>query len=90
MLATYASPVIGALPVADVDTALVVKVLAPVWNIKNETATRQRGYLDNLLANPSKVAPVKNHPALPWRSRTPPRRSWGPCRASAGLGAVAG
>ena len=91
-LATYASPVIGALPVADVDTALVVKVLAPIWNTKNETATRLRGriesildwatvssfrqgenparwrgHLDNLLANPNKVAPVKNHPALPWR-----------------------
>lgn len=91
-LTTYASPVIGALPVADVDTALVVKVLAPIWSTKNETATslrgriesildwatvssfrhgenpaRWRGHLDNLLANPNKVARVKNHPALPWR-----------------------
>ncbi len=93
-LATYASPVIGTLPVADVHTALVVEVLAPIWNTKNETATRLRGriesildwatvssfrqgenparwrgHLDNLLANPNKVAPVKNHPALPWRGR---------------------
>lgn len=28
---TYASPIIGALPVADVDTTLVVKVLSPIW-----------------------------------------------------------
>jgi hypothetical protein len=38
-LSTYASPVIGALPVAEVDTDLVVKVLAPIWSTKNETAT---------------------------------------------------
>jgi integrase len=25
-----------------------------------------RGHLENLLANPSKIAPVKNRPALPW------------------------
>lgn len=91
-LKAYASPVIGALPVADVDTNLVVKVLTPIWNTKTETATRLRGrvesildwatvskfrhgenparwrgHLDNLLANPNKVAPVRNHPALPWR-----------------------
>lgn len=90
-LATYASPIIGALPVAAVDTALVVKVLGPIWQDKTETATRLRGriesildwattskyrvgenparwrgHLDNLLATPSKIAPVKNHPALPW------------------------
>ncbi|WP_308616325.1 tyrosine-type recombinase/integrase [Massilia arenae] len=91
-LAMYASPVIGSLPVADVDTDLLVKVLAPIWKTKTETATRLRGriesvldwaatrklrhdvnparwrgHLENLLANPNKIAPVKNHPALPWR-----------------------
>lgn len=91
-LSTYASPVIGALPVAAVDTDLVVKVLSPIWSSKTETATRLRGriesildwatvskfrqgenparwrgHLENLLANPNKIAPVKNHPALPWR-----------------------
>lgn len=90
-LATYASPLIGALPVDAVDTDLVVKVLSPIWRGKTETATRLRarienildwaavskfrqgenparwrGLLDNLLANPGKVAPVKNHPALAW------------------------
>lgn len=91
-LATYASPLIGSLPVAAVDTDLVVKVLSPIWIGKTETATRLRGriecildwatvskfregenparwrgHLENLLANPNKIAPVKNHPALPWR-----------------------
>lgn len=90
-LATYASPVFGVLPVQEVDTAMVVKVLEPIWNTKTETAVRLRGrievildwatvskfrggdnparwkgHLDHLLANPNKVAPVKNFPALPW------------------------
>jgi integrase len=91
-LATYASPIIGALPVADVDTDLIVKVLSLIWGSKTETATRVRGriesvldwatvsrfrqgdnparwrgHLENLLANPNRIAPVRNHPALPWR-----------------------
>jgi integrase len=91
-LASYASPVFGALPVSDVDTDLVVKVLRPIWNGKTETAVRLRGrieaiidwatvskyrsgdnparwrgHLENLLADPNKVAPVVNFPALPWR-----------------------
>jgi integrase len=91
-LANYASPVFGALPVSDVDTDLVVKVLRPIWDIKTETAVRLRGriesildwatvskyrvgenparwrgHLENLLANPNKIAPVTNFPALPWR-----------------------
>lgn len=91
-LATYASPVFGHLPVAEIDTGMVVNVLAPIWESKTETATRLRGrvecvldwaavnkyrqgenparwrgHLDHLLANPNKIAPVKNHPALPWQ-----------------------
>lgn len=91
-IATYASPLIGSLAVADVETDLVVKVLSPIWRTKTETAVRLRGriecvldwastskfrqgenparwrgHLENLLANPNKIAPVKNHPALPWR-----------------------
>ena len=46
---TYASPVIGSLPVAAVDTALVVKVLTPIWQNKTETATRLRGRIESIL-----------------------------------------
>lgn len=46
---TYASPVIGSLPVAAVDTALVVKVLTPIWQTKTETATRLRGRIESIL-----------------------------------------
>ena len=90
-LKTYASPVVGMLSVAAVDTPHVLKILEPIWAAKTETATRVRqriekvldwatvskfrsgenparwrGHLDNLLAKPSRVATVKNHPALPF------------------------
>ena len=90
-LATYASPVIGKLPVNRVDTDLVMKVIEPIWNEKTDTAKRVRGrieavlnyatvrkfrqgdnparwtgYLSELLARPSRLAPVEHHPALPF------------------------
>lgn len=48
-LTTYASPVFGSLPVADIDTALVMRVLSPIWTEKTETATRLRGRIENVL-----------------------------------------
>lgn len=48
-LSTYATPIVGALPVAEVDTALVVKVLSPIWQGKTETATRLRGRIEKIL-----------------------------------------
>jgi integrase len=33
---------------------------------QGDNPARWRGHLDNLLGNPAKIAPVKNHPALPW------------------------
>jgi integrase len=90
-IATYASPVFGKLSVADVDSALVLKALRPIWSTKTETAKRVRGriesvlnwakahgyrdgenparwkgHLENVLANPSKVAKVKHHTAMPY------------------------
>ena len=41
-LTTYAFPVIGKMPVADIETAHVLAVLKPIWNTKTETATRVR------------------------------------------------
>jgi integrase len=46
---TYAGPVFGALPVADVDLALVSRVLEPIWRTKTETASRLRGRIENIL-----------------------------------------
>jgi integrase len=48
-LTSYASPVFGKLPVADIDTGLVVKCLAPIWEEKNETASRLRGRIESVL-----------------------------------------
>ncbi len=48
-LETYASPVIGALPVQTVDTALVMRVLEPIWTSKQETATRVRGRVEAVI-----------------------------------------
>ena len=48
-LATYAERVIGCLPVAAIDTALVLKVLEPIWTTKPETAGRVRGRIECIL-----------------------------------------
>jgi integrase len=48
-LATYASPIIGKLLVRDVDTALVMQVLQPIWTKKPETAGRVRGRIESIL-----------------------------------------
>jgi integrase len=48
-LAAYADPVIGNLPVHAVDTALVMRVLEPIWATKPETASRVRGRIELVL-----------------------------------------
>ena len=45
----YASPFFGHLPVADVDTALVVKSLSLIWQTRPETASRLRGRIESVL-----------------------------------------
>jgi integrase len=48
-LRMYAYPEIGALPVRDVDTPLIVKVLQPVWSKAPETGNRLRGRIEAIL-----------------------------------------
>ena len=48
-LETYAFPIIGGLPVSNVDTSLVLKVLEPIWITKTETAARLRGRIESIL-----------------------------------------
>ena len=45
-LQTYASPVIGSAPVADVSLDNVLKILQPIWSEKTETASRLRGRIE--------------------------------------------
>jgi len=49
-LQTYASPVIGTLPVSEVALSHVVSILEPIWYTKTETAARLRGRIENVLA----------------------------------------
>jgi integrase len=48
-ISTYASPLFGKLPVAEIDTSLIVKCLSPMWLDKHETATRLRGRIESIL-----------------------------------------
>jgi len=49
-LATYAYPVMGDTPVGEIDTALVLEVLTPIWHGKTETAKRLRGRIEQVLS----------------------------------------
>jgi integrase len=48
-LATYAEPVLGAVPVAAIDTSMIMQVLEPIWATKPETASRVRGRVESIL-----------------------------------------
>jgi integrase len=45
----YVLPTIGTLPAAAIDTALVLRVLQPIWETKTETATRVRNRIELVL-----------------------------------------
>jgi len=49
-LETYAAPVLGDMPVADIGVDHIKKVLEPIWTTKTETATRLRGRIEAVLA----------------------------------------
>jgi integrase len=48
-LAAYASPIIGRMAVAEIETPHVMKVLNPIWTEKTETASRLRGRIEQVL-----------------------------------------
>ncbi len=48
-LETYAFPFIGSMPIGDVDTAAVLKVLQPIWTVKPVTASRVRQRIEKVL-----------------------------------------
>jgi hypothetical protein len=48
-LATYASPAIGHLSVAEIRTGEVTRVRDPIWKRKQETASRLRGRIERVL-----------------------------------------
>jgi integrase len=48
-LIKYVYPVLGSLPVAAIDTPLVLRALKPIWGMIPETASRIRGRIENVL-----------------------------------------
>jgi integrase len=48
-LETYVYPVIGNLPVQNVDTGMISEILEPIWSTKAETAGRVRGRTEVIL-----------------------------------------
>jgi integrase len=78
-LARYVYPVLGDLPVATIDTPLVLKVIKPLWQRAPETASRVRGRIENVLGwatvhhyragdNPARWRGLLEH-ALPARNK---------------------
>ncbi len=62
-LKTYASPVIGSLPVSVVTTDHVIAILNPIWVSKTETASRLRGRIESVLSYAT---------AMKWRTGSNP------------------
>ena len=48
-LTAYAHPIFGTVRVESIDTALIMKVLEPIWGSKPETAGRVRGRIERVL-----------------------------------------
>jgi integrase len=71
-LKTYAYPAIGKMAVGEVDTSDVMRVLAPIWNTKPETASRVRGRIEMILtAAKAEGLRTGDNPAA-WRERIKP------------------
>jgi integrase len=64
-LNTYVMPIIGALPVAQITTADVTRILEPIWRTKPETASRIRGRIEAVIDYAS---------TMQWRSGENPAR----------------
>jgi integrase len=48
-LSTYAYPILGAVPVQNIDAGMVTRVIEPIWTTKTETAMRLRGRIEAVL-----------------------------------------
>lgn len=49
-LSTYAIPIIGKNAIGNIHTDDIVRILAPIWQSKHETATRLRARIESILA----------------------------------------
>jgi len=62
-LRTYVYPVIGDLSVQAVDTALVMKILEPIWKTKSQTAARVRARIERV-GDDTRLPPGREPSAL--------------------------
>jgi integrase len=70
-LGTYVSPLLGKVPVAEIDRSLVLRALEPIWRRIPTTAGRLRGRIELILdhaearglrpegSNPARLAPIR-------------------------------
>ena len=63
-LRDYAFPIIGDMPVSDIATPHILKILTPIWNVKTETARRVRQRLSTVLNGPAR--PAFAPATIPW------------------------
>jgi integrase len=66
-LKAYAYPLIGALPVQAIDTALVMAVLDPIWSVKPETASRVRGRIESVISAAKARGEFKGENPATWK-----------------------
>lgn len=66
-LETYVYPDIGAIPVSDVDTPMVLKILKSIWTEKTETASRVRSRIELILSYAKAKSLRDGENAAQWR-----------------------
>jgi integrase len=66
-LDTYALPVLGSLPVGQVSSADVLRVLQPIWSEKTETASRLRGRIEAILSWATAAGHREGENAARWK-----------------------
>ncbi len=81
-LTAYAYPIIGNMPLAEIETSDILRILEPIWSSKSETASRVRGRIERILAAasvrdlrpPTNPAAWKGHlqEALPAKRKSKP------------------
>jgi len=49
-VASYAFPVIGAMPLDEIETQHILEILTPIWHNKTETAVRLRGRIERIMS----------------------------------------
>jgi hypothetical protein len=84
-LTDYAYPVLGKLPVMAIDTALVLRVVEPIWLTKTETATRVRSRIEAVLDWATSRGFRQGENPARWRGHLETC-----CRRAARLGVISG